>query len=117
MMNQDRQEVLCRTDSIIGTNRILFQDVAAWNTRQNLDHYMVLVYLRKDPEKDITGYLHKAHRSPLRPFRCDLSSSPDKLYSELKTHIPNSPLRERLRRAWISDKTWESIDARITAHR
>ena len=77
---------------------------------------MVLSCLRGEPVKELTGYIRKAHRSPLRPLRCDLTLALDKLFSEIKIQIPNPPLRERVRQDWISDKTWEAIDTRVTAH-
>ena len=60
---------------------------------------------------------HKVHRSLLWNLRRDLGSAPEKLFSELKTQITNPPLRYRVRWDWISDKTWATIEARVTAHR
>ena len=67
--------------------------------------------------KELTDYLHKAHRSPLWTLRRNLVLSADKIFSELKKQIPNPPLHERVRRYWIYDETWASIDARVTALR
>ena len=50
--------------------------------------------LMGDPAKELTGYLRKAFRSPLRPLRRDLVSEPDKLFSDLRTLIPKPPLCE-----------------------
>ena len=55
IIQRDGQEVRSRTDYILGTDRRLFQDVAAWDTRQYLGHYMVLGSLRGEPEKDLVG--------------------------------------------------------------
>ena len=77
---------------------------------------MVLDYLKEEPAKDLTGYLRKARRLTLRTLRCDLLLAPDKLFSDINTQIPNPPLSERLRQAWISDETWAAIDTRVTAH-
>ena len=71
--------------------------------------------MRGDPAKDLMDYLHKARRFPLRPLCHDLASDPNKLFTELKTQIPKPPLCERVRWACISDDTWASIDARVTA--
>ena len=65
--------------------------------------------------KELTDYLRKAHRSPLRIIRHDLPCASEKILSDLKTHIPNPPLRERVRRAWIYDETWAAMDAGVTA--
>ena len=40
---------------------------------------------------------------------------PENIFSDIKTKIPKTPLFERMRRDWIYDKTWEAIDARVTA--
>ena len=58
--------------------------VAVQDTRNHLDHYMVLGYLRGETAKDLTGYLPKACRFPLQPLCHDLAFDPDKLFSELK---------------------------------
>ena len=58
-------------------------------------------------------YLHKVCRSPLRPIHCDLESASDKLFSEIKTQIPNPPLHDRARQDWISNETWLAMDARV----
>ena len=100
---------------ILGTYHRLFQDVAVRDTQHHLDHYMILGYLRGETAKDLTGYLRKALRPPLRPLYRNFVLTPDKLFSYIKTQIPNLPLRERVRRDWIYDKTWEAIDARVTA--
>ena len=76
---------------------------------------MVLGYLRGESAKDLTGYLRKACRFPLRPLRREILLAPDKLFSDLKNHILKPPMRERVRRAWIYDETWAAIDARVTA--
>ena len=52
---------------------------------------MVLGCLRGEPEKEITGYLSKAQRYPLRTLRKNIASDPDKLFSELKTQTPKPP--------------------------
>ena len=78
---------------------------------------MVKSCLRGELEKDLTGYLCKSRRFPLWSLCRDLVSTPDKLFSEIKTQIPNPPMRERVRRAWIYDNTWSAIDARLTARR
>ena len=65
--------------------------------------------------KELTGYLRKGRRFPLRPLCCDLASTPDNIFPDIKTQIPNLPLRERVRGDWISDETWSAIDARVTA--
>ena len=78
---------------------------------------MVLGCLRGDTAKELAVYLRKAHRFPLRPIRRNLALAPDKLFSKLKTQIPKPPLREQVRRAWISDETWLAIDVRVTALR
>ena len=60
-------------------------------------------------------YLRKAHHPPLGPIHRYLASASDKLFLELKTHTPKPPLRERVRRDWIYDETWASMDTRVTA--
>ena len=69
------------------------------------------------PAKELMGYLCKALCSPLRTLRYDLVSAPEKIFSEPNTHIHKPTLREWVRRDWISDKTWASIGARVTARR
>ena len=76
---------------------------------------MILGCMRGDPEKELTDYPHKAIRSPLRPIHHYLASTPDKLFSDLKTQIPKPPLREIVRQDWIYDETWAAMEARVTA--
>ena len=116
-MRRDGLEVRSRTNHILGTDLRLFQDVAVQDPRHNLDHYMVLGCLMGEPAKDLTEYLRKARRLPLRPIRRDLASASEKLFSDLNNNIPNNTLLERVRRAWISDETWADMDARVTSHR
>ena len=116
-MRKNGQEIRSRTDYILGIDRILFQDVAVRDMRHQSDHYMVLGCLRGEPAREITGYLRKSRRFSLQPLRCGLVLMLDKLFSEIKTHTPQPPLRERVGRACIYDKTWSAIDARVTACR
>ena len=116
-MRRDGREVQFQTDYILGKYLRLFQDVAIRDPRHNLDHYMVLGCLMGEPAKDLTEYLRKARRLPLRPIRRDLASASEKLFSDLNNNIPNNTLLERVRRAWISDETWADMDARVTSHR
>ena len=64
--------------------------------------------------KDLTDYLHKARRSLFQPLCCDLVSSPDKIFKELKTQTSKTPLHDQVRQAWIPDETWAAMDARVT---
>ena len=116
-MRKDGQDFRSRMDYILGTDIIFFQDVAIREMQHHSDHYMFLGCLRWDPEKELIGCLRKACRFPLRPLCRDLAATSDKIFSDLNTQIPNPPLHERVRRAWISDKTWAAIDARVTARR
>ena len=65
--------------------------------------------------KDLTDHLLKARCFPLRTTHCNLESTSDKIFSEIKTQIPKPPLRERVMRAWVSGETWAAMDARVTA--
>ena len=76
---------------------------------------MVLGCLRGDWTKDLTDYLCKARRFPLRPLRRKLTSASNNLFSELNTQILKPPLRERVRRACIYGETCSTINARVTA--
>ena len=55
----------------------MFQDVAVWDMQHHSEHYMVLGYLRGDPEKDLTGYLRKVRFFPLWTLRRDLALAPE----------------------------------------
>ena len=91
IMRQDGREFRYRMDYFLGTDRRLLHDVDFWNTRHHLGHYTVLVCLRGESTKELTGYLRKLRRFPFRSLRCNLASIPDKLFSELKTQIPKPP--------------------------
>ena len=116
-MQKVGQDVWSRTDYILGKDCRLFQEMDVRYTRNHSDHYMELGCLMGDPAKELTGYLRKACRSPLRPLYRDLVSEPEKLFSDLSTLIPKPPLCERVMRSCISDKTWTAIDIRLTARR
>ena len=45
----------------------------------------------------------------------DPASTSDKLFSEINTQTPKPPLLEWVIPDWISDETWASMDARVTA--
>ena len=77
----------------------MFQDVSIWDAWHDLDHYMVLGCLGEGVEKDLTYYLRKSHRFPLRSIYRNLEYTSDQLFSELKTQIPNPPLHYQVRRA------------------
>ena len=103
IMQRYGQEVRSQTEYILGTDRRLFQDVDVRDTHHHLDHYMVLGYLRGDPAKELTGYIRKARRSPLRTLCHNLASAENKLFSEINTYISMPPLCKLVRRDWISD--------------
>ena len=91
-MQQDGQEVRSQTDYILRTDRRFFQDVAVRDTRHHSDRYTVLKCLRREPVKELTGYLRTGRRSPSGPLRCDVTLAPDKLFSDLEYPYPPSPL-------------------------
>ena len=64
--------------------------------------------------KDLTDYLHKARRSLFQPLCCDLVSSPDKIFKELKTQTSKTPLHDQVSQDWIPDETWAAMDSRVT---
>ena len=111
------QEVRSRTYYILGTDCKLFQNMAVQEPRHNLYHYIVLGCLRGKPKKDLTDYLCKARRYPLRTIHRNLASASEKLFLELKTQIPKPPLCDQVRWDWISDEIWAAMDARINAIR
>ena len=102
-MQRDGQEVWSRKDYILGIDCRVFQDVYIRYTQHQSDHFMALGCLRGDQVKELTGYLCKACRFPPCLIRSDLVLAPDNIFSDLKTHIPNPPLSDQVRRAWISD--------------
>ena len=113
-MSRDGQEVWSRTDNILRTDRRLFQDVDVRDPQQKSDHYMVLGCLWGEAVKELTDYLSKAHRSPLRIIRHDLPCASENIFSDLRTHIHKPPLCERVRRAWIYDETWAAMDSGVS---
>ena len=114
-MRRDGREVRSQTDYILGTDHRLFQDVAVQDPRHSSDNCMVLGCMRGEPEKELMDYIRKSRRFPLCPIHCDLASTSENIFSDLKNKTPKPPLREQVRRDWISDKTWEDMDARVTA--
>ena len=81
-MSRDGQEVWSRTDNILRTDRRLFQDVDVRDPQQKSDHYMVLGCLWGEAVKELTEYLRKAHRFPLRNIRHDLPCASEKIFSD-----------------------------------
>ena len=71
-MHRDGREVRSRTDYILVTDCILFQDVAVRDPQHQSYHYIVLVCLRGGMVKELMDYIRKAHRFPLCPSRRDL---------------------------------------------
>ena len=117
IMKRDGQEVWSQTDYILGTDRRLFQVMDGRDTQHDLYYYIFMGCLMREPAKDLTVYLRKPRRFPLLPLRRDLAMAPENIFSELKTQIPKPPLNEWVRRAWIYDKNWPAIYARVTARR
>ena len=60
IMRKNRRYFWSQTDYILVMYSRLFQDVAVWDPQHNLDHYMVLGFIRGEPEKELTKYLCKA---------------------------------------------------------
>ena len=104
-MYQDGQEVRSHMDYILVTYCILFQDVAVRYTQHHSDHYMFLGYLWGGATNELMEYLRKAHHFPLRTLCRDFLSAPYKLFSDINTQIPDTPMFEWVRRSWISEKT------------
>ena len=78
---------------------------------------MVLGCLRGEPAENLTDYLCKVLRSPLRHIRHAHVSVSNKILTEPQTQISNPPLCERVRRDCISDEMCAAMDARVNALR
>ena len=80
--------------------------------RHNLDHYMVLGYLRSAPLGKHTEYLGRRTRLPLQPPINPTRE--DGLIVELWRAIPKPKVREARKNAWISEATWRLIGKRFS---
>ena len=96
-------EVHSRTEYILGIDHCMLQNVAVWDARNNMDHYLVLVCLCGAAPTAHSKYMRKHTRLPIYP-----PITPDGLdclFAELQETIPKLPWRERLRQEWISPGT------------
>ena len=114
-MQRKGQVVRSRTDYILGTDSLLFRNVAVRDPRHNSDHYMVLGCLSSAPLLKTKRYLGGSKCWPVRPPT--EPSRPDTLFADLQRAVPNPKPREARRNAWISAETWRLIDKRVSTRR
>ena len=83
--------------------------------RHNTDHYMVLGYLRSDPEMEHAKYLSGRKKlplwSPAEPTREDV------IFASLRRAVPKPHGMERRMNNWISKETWRLVDKRVSTQR
>ena len=100
-------------DDILGTDQSFFRNVSIRDPRHNTDHYMVLGYLRSDPEKEHAKYLSGRKKlplwSPAEPTREDV------IFAALRRAVPKPHGMERRMNNWISKETWKIVDKRVSA--
>ena len=104
-----------QNDYVLGTYIYLFQIVAVWDARHNMDHYLVMGCLRGVTPDAHSLYLEKRTRFPIRPKETLYRIY--RMFAKIWRAILRPPLWERHRQAWISPETWSLIDTRIVARR
>ena len=108
------RELGSRTNYILGTDHPLLQNLAVWDTRPSIDHYLVLGCLRGAAPAAHSRYLGKQTCIPIRPPKTP--DGVDRQLSELRGGILNPPWWESPRQACISPETWRLIDTSIVLH-
>ena len=66
-MVREGRVVRSQTDYLLGTDRILFRNVAVRDPRHNSDHYMVMGLLRGGTVREHIRYIAGRRRIPLKP--------------------------------------------------
>ena len=104
-----------RTDYLLGTDHILFKNVAVQDPRHNSYHYMVVGQLQGGTAREHVRYIKGQKRMQLLPPK--EPTREDKLFGDLRRAVPKPHEREKHRNAWISDETWRLADERVSARR
>ena len=107
-------ELRSRTNYILGIDRLL-HNVAVWDARHNIDHYLVLGFLCGAVPSVQLRYLGKRTRFIIKSLK-----TPDGinyLLPELWGGVPKPPWQEHPLQAWFSLETWRLVNIRIVAHR
>ena len=76
---------------------------------------MVVGLLQGGTTRDHIRYIAGRRRIPLTPPK--QPTREDTLFGDLWRDVPKLHLQEQYRNAWISDKTWNIVDERVTVRR
>ena len=104
-----------RTDYLLGTDRILFRNVAVRYPRHNYYHYMVVGHLRSETAREHARYIKGQRNMPLKPPKDPMRE--DEFFGDPRRAVPKPHEWEQHRNAWISKEMWRLADERVSAKR
>ena len=102
-------------DYILRAYCCLYRNVAVWEPRHNLDHYMVLEGLRSAPLREHTKYLGWRKWIPLRPLTTPTRE--DRLFAALRRSMSKPKSREARNNVWILADMWRLVNDRVSERR
>ena len=91
------REVMSWMDCILGTDCRLFQNVTVRDPQHNLDHYLVLGFLRGAPLRENSKYLGRRKQLPLQPPTT--LTREDGIFAALRRAVPKPMAREARKNA------------------
>ena len=109
--------VRSRTDYILGSDRWIFQNVAARDPRHNSNHFMVVRCLSGASPREHSCYLGCRTRLPLRLPGRHMRTREDKLFAELRSAVSKPDKRTARCNSCISEETWRIVDKRVSTSR
>ena len=87
-MVREGRVIRSRTDYLLGTDQILFRNVAVRDPRHNSDHYMVVGHLRSETAREHARYIKGRKKMPLKPPT--EPTREDELFGDLRWAVPKS---------------------------
>ena len=109
--------VRSRTDYILGSDRLIFQNMALWDPRHNSDHFMVVGCLRRASLREHSRYFGRRTCLPLRPPGRQTRKRADKLFAELRRVVPKPYKHTERHNSWISAETFRLVDKIVSTSR
>ena len=116
-MRRKVRVVRSRTDSIMGSNHRIFQNVAVRDLRHNSNHFMVVEIMRGASPREHYHYLGSRTRVLLHTPGRQKRIRQKKLFAELQRAVPKPDQGSARHNLWISAETWILLDERVSTSR
>ena len=104
-------------DTIVGSDRRIFQNVAVRDLSHNSDHLMVLGCLNRNYLMEHFRYLGRRTRLPLRPPGCQTRMQAKNIFSELRRAVSKPDKQAAHHNSWILSEMCRIVDERVSTRR